>query len=150
LRKPLCLVLTSAALGLLALAPATAYADPGNGAQKINEHVCYGVGSDFTLCFTNRGELNNTLTPSGNYMVEENLAFLVEGAGPASSYRDSGRFHEHFLYKDGSLQELQSRQRETLSIRTPDFNADCTFYFTYHEANGQVQYRRVVNVCTPV
>jgi hypothetical protein len=146
LRKYLSLALAAGALALLAVAPVAAYAAPGNGATKIDDTSCYtNPIYGWTACTTQKGEYNNTLTPSGNFKFEQNVATTFTFTDPANDYLEtlSGRFHRQFLMKEETLQEFRDGERYTVQVHDDgNFSYDCTVSYAFHLVDGRAIYDR--------
>jgi hypothetical protein len=148
-RKMIYLTLVVGTLGLLTAIPTGTYAASSSGAQVTNEHQCSNVFSSI-VCVDVHSETNNVQTPSDNLMVEENQTFAVTITDPSFTDTQNGRFHFHELVNDGTLQELQHRDHETI-VFTPTGGPTqtCVLSFAYHQANGQIQYDHFNFTCTP-
>jgi hypothetical protein len=132
-------VLGALLLGLLALVPGTAYADPGNGATVVTQHTCQPFGA-FTFCVDSNSELNNVATPSGNVVFEMNQYLTATFTAPGLSERDTQRSHIHELVTSGTVQELQRRNQHTFAFAAGGVTLTCTSSDRFQEANGQIQY----------
>lgn len=146
--------MVAATLTLLAAAAASpASAEPGNGADVVNESDCYTEPDYGTFCYDARSVSNTTETPSGNlsYVANARISYEFTGSGPLAGCNDSGAndFKYHGLVKDETLHELGIRSGSEFSGECFGNSYNCTFKDHFHYANGKVQFSRPEFECTP-
>ncbi len=141
-------LMVAATLTLLAAlaAASPASAEPGNGADVVNESDCVTRYSG-TLCYDVNYVQNSTETPSGNlsYVMNGRTSYELTGSGPMAGCNNSSSsdFKYHTLLKDGTLHEQGNRSGGEFSIDCNGFTIDsCTYNYHFHYANGKVQFYR--------
>ena len=130
-------------VGLL-LTPVTSIA-AGKGASYTFSD-CFTYDDGYTYCYSDKGELKATVTPSGNYNFAGNGRASVTVTDPSGSivYSDSYRYHTHYLDKDGITQEYGNHSRFTYSYG----GMTCTGYGAYHFTENRLQFDRYEVSCT--
>jgi len=147
-------LLLVAALTLVAsLAVASsASAAPGNGADVVRQNECFTEFYYGTFCFDAKYVENSTETPSGNLSYHANgksaFTFTGEGVRQGCNSSHSSKLNYHYLLKDGFRHESGSHQTGEFSVDC-GYQADCTFSYDAHYANGQLQFERPKFNCNP-
>lgn len=149
LRRPRLL----AALALLAglALPASAPADPGNGAQVIDTpFTCqeYPIG---TVCIAERAVMRWTLTPSGNYIVGNTWDIQTTYSTPSCERSESRRGNTQYMLTSGELQQSVFNQRGEFSYQCVDEprSASCTYRMQDIWTNGEVRHEITDMNCEP-
>ena len=122
-------------------APA-AQAASEKGAYIIDDYNCLDYYMDRIECFGTKGVVNEAITPSGNTSYIGNVVFtytILEADGTIL-YHETYRRHEHTLTMDDLLQEWSNSARFRDGV--------CTSNYTFHEANGQIQFERDEYSCS--
>ena len=152
---------------LVAFAVASpASAEPGNGAV-VTESGCETFPDDDvnpidgTICYDLRYVRNTTQTPSGNQSgIETGTAsyeFTGSGYIAGCNWSGSRKFQHHYLIKDGTLHEQDTRNSFDRAFSPCSGLIDpfvdrpaltCTDKLHSHYANGQVQFIRPQFECT--
>jgi hypothetical protein len=128
----------------------TASAEPGEGATVTTRRECVPTPTG-EVCFNTVLVVNETTTPSGNVSYVANHHAVIENNSFGCQFVGESRTHQHFLVKDGELQEQGTREESSLTMECPGRPGTvCTFTVHYHFANDTIQYDRGDFVCTEV
>lgn len=144
------------AVGALAV-PATASADPGNGAQHFADSQCYTYPDYGTFCYDWTNLVNQTENKNNiSFMAHSQDRYSFTGSGPMAGCSDSseGSSKYHMLFKKNTQEVQEQHQRYeyeyTFVCGIYNVNIHCTSEGAYHYANGQLQFNRYDSVCEPV
>lgn len=122
----------------------------GNGAQtggdQIKVNDCYDTGYGTTFCYTAKGEYHFVATRTGGYNGQLNIQ--SECYTETDNVTGDVLYHtcytnEHNLYHFNGTDTQVLRSVFTVSYTDSFGNAYC-YTAQYHEANGQVQFDRLV------
>jgi hypothetical protein len=136
-------ILTLLAISMFAGSPALATSD--NGAIHVSDANCH-EDDGYTACMTAEGVANETVTPSGNAIHSGYVRSTFTLTDPAGVLIHEGEAESHFyrLDKDDLLHMLSNR---TSSTMTRSDGVTCTFSYTAHLANGQIQFEHNETEC---
>ncbi|HEX6292239.1 MAG TPA: hypothetical protein VFZ66_23825 [Herpetosiphonaceae bacterium] len=136
-------VLTLLVVGVVAGAPA--YATPGSGAIRISDSNCHD-DDGYTACMTAEGVANETFTPAGHAIYTGQVRATFRLTDPAGALVYEGESTSHFqrLEKDELLHLLSQQIRSTT---TRADGVTCTFTYTMHLVNGEIQFDRSETEC---
>ena len=120
-------------------------AAPGNGALHISDSNCHD-DDGYTACMTAEGVANETITPSGNAIYSGSVRTTFSLINPAGALVYTGDSQSQFnrLDKDAMLHMLSSHATSTL---TRSDGVTCTFTYSAHLANGQIQFDHTETEC---
>ena len=137
-------------LAMMATLGGVAAAAPGNGngATPVNIHDCTTYSDGFTECFDVHAVSNDTVTPSGNesYMSNGQGCLTVYDPSGAIYYQSCEDIHYSYHYQNGEVHEAGMSYEYTYTY--PD-GTTCTYEYSGHYANGQLQFERGSSSCTP-
>jgi hypothetical protein len=131
------------AIGVFTGSPAFATAE--NGAIHISDSNCHD-DDGYIACMTAEGVANETITPSGNAIHSGYVRSTFTLADPAGVLIYEGESQSHFqrLDKDEMLHMLSDHSSSTM---TRSDGLTCTFSYTAHLANGQIQFEHRETEC---
>ncbi len=134
-----------AAFGLALVGPGAVSAAPGGGATtsrgSLNYSGCFDYGSGYTDCYSQVGTYHIILTPSGNFIYQENMTYTT-----TYSYDDQVVSQTSHTGRDQGTstprnQEFHSSYTDTYSSN--DGQSFCVIYRD-HFAHGQYQYNDAI------
>jgi hypothetical protein len=134
-----------ALLAISVFAGSPAFATSGNGAIHISDTNCHD-DDGYIACMTAEGVANETITPSGNAIHSGHVRTTFTLTDPAGVLIHEGESESHFqrLHKDEMLHLLSDRSSSTM---TRADGVTCTFSYTAHLANGQLQFEHNETEC---
>lgn len=144
------------AVGALAV-PATATADPGNGAQHFEEVFCETNPDYATACFNQQFVVNRTENENNISMfvhLQYQFSFTGLGQNVGCSRSTDGSAKQHVLFKKDT-QEAQVEhyryQFDVVAVQCGQTNVNlrCTEEGAWHYANGELRHESGEYVCEP-
>jgi hypothetical protein len=127
----------------------SAFAASSDGATHyILPEMC--TTTDYgTYCQSQDVVFNVTRTPSGQYSFAANGTTSQSFAGPGCSVSSETAIHQHYLLF-GPNSELSDRWRTSLDVGCSGITEQCSTSQFFHIANGEMQFFRYENNCTPL
>jgi hypothetical protein len=112
------------------------------------EHFTYpekcDTNGDTTVCLSESGQFNRTVTPSGNESLVGKGVTSFSITSPGSSFSDSYEYNIHVLWKQGDEQASHSKYSYTYS----QDGLTCTLTDNYTYANGELRHEKPTVSCT--